>query len=153
MGKSQTVPVTGRKANLPYKLETKDIGTQTSGEPFLMEQAVNADGKYIGTKEDVERMIDKWGINRFEVTHPDNNVCSIGFNKKEQKWYGWSHRAWNNFGIGDVVKKGDCAASSGYTEEYLLEHPEENRALPIGFTAKTIEDAKRMAIAFADSVS
>ena len=39
--------------------------------------------------------------------------------------------------IGDVVKKGDCIA--GY--------------LPIGFKAKTMADAKEMAIAFAESVS
>ena len=38
-------------------------------------------------------------------------------------------------------------------EEYLKDHPEEDKALPIGFEARTEEDAKRMAIAFADSVS
>ncbi len=36
-------------------------------------------------------------------------TCCIGFNEKEQKWYGWSHRAIYGFGIGSIVKKGDCA--------------------------------------------
>ncbi len=56
------------------------------------------------------------------------------------------------FGIGDVVKEGDCTNSSGWTEEYLIQHPECSLALPVGFEAKTLKDAKRMAIAFAESV-
>jgi len=36
-------------------------------------------------------------------------TCCVGFNEKEQKWYGWSHRAICGFGIGSIVKKGDCA--------------------------------------------
>ncbi len=80
-------------------------------------------------------------------------TCSIGFCEKENKWYGWSHRAMFGFGIGDKVKKGDCTNSSGWTEEYLKDHPEEDYSLPVGFEAKTIKDAKKMASAFADSVS
>ena len=55
--------------------------------------------------------------------------------------------------IREVVKEGDCCASSGWTEEYLREHPEEDKSLPVGFKAKTLEDAKKMATAFAESVS
>ena len=51
------------------------------------------------------------------------------------KWYGWSHRAMYGFGIGDKVKKGDCA----YTNKE--------------YTIKTDEQAKQTAINFADSVS
>ena len=54
---------------------------------------------------------------------------------------------------GDVVEEGDCAASSGWIPEYLAEHPEEDRSLPVGFIAKSLADCKRMAIAFTDSVS
>jgi len=36
-------------------------------------------------------------------------ICQIGFCEKEQKWYGWSHRAIYGFGIGSIVRKGDCA--------------------------------------------
>ena len=57
------------------------------------------------------------------------------------------------FGIGSVVEEGSCCAESGFTDEYLQEHPDENLSLPVGFKAETLEDAKRMAIAFADSVA
>jgi hypothetical protein len=82
-----------------------------------------------------------------ELTH------STGYSPKEKKWYGWSHRAAYGFSIGDVVKEGDCTAESGWTDEYLAEHPEDDLSLPVGFIARTKEDTKRMAIAFAESVS
>jgi hypothetical protein len=83
----------------------------------------------------------------------DHSVASIGWREKDQKWYGWSHRAIHGFGIGDIVAKGDLTATSGYIDEYLKDHPEADRSLPVGFVAKTLEDAKWMAIAFADAVS
>ena len=70
---------------------------------------------------------------------------NIGFSDKEQKWYGWSHRAINGFGIGDKVEEGDCVAQDS-------EYPAEG-AFPVGFKAKTLEDCKKMAIVFSDSVS
>ena len=51
------------------------------------------------------------------------------------KWYGWSHRATYGFGIGDKVKKGDCAYTG---KEY---------------TIKSDAEARKTAEAFADSVS
>ena len=112
----------------------------------------NKDGKYIGTLKDFEMYVEKYGLSQIQ-TYNDNKVCSIGFNEKEQKWYGWSHRAIFGFGIGSIVEAGSCCASSGWTDEYLQEHPDENLSLPVGFKAETLEDAKRMAIAFADSVA
>ena len=56
----------------------------------------------------------------------------LGFSEKEQKWYGWSHRAIHGFGIGDTVKKGDVVSSSGFTDEYLKDHPEADLSLPVG---------------------
>lgn len=112
----------------------------------------NKDDKYVGTLEDFQMYVKENGLSKIQ-TYGDNKVCSIGFNEEEQKWYGWSHRAIGSFGIGDKVKKDDLCASSGWTDEYLKEHPEKDLSLPIGFEAKTLEDAKRMAIAFADSVA
>jgi len=77
----------------------------------------------------------------------------VGFSEKEQKWYGWSHRAIHGFKIGDIVKEGDCCASSGWTDDYIKKHPEKDTSLSIGFIAKTLEDCKKMAMAFSDSVS
>ena len=62
---------------------------------------------------------------------------SIGFSETEQKWYWWSHRAIYGFGVGSEVKKGDA----GYD-------PVEGK-----WTAKTPDDAKKMAINFANAVS
>lgn len=116
----------------------------------------NARGQYVGD-EDFAVYLYKKGIIDPEIipekegcdTH---RVCSIGWCESEQKWYGWSHRAIFGFGVGDTVEEGDCCASSGYTDECIEKHPEWDRSLPVGFTAKTIEDAKLMAIAFAESV-
>lgn len=114
-----------------------------------MKWATNPEGDYIGNPRTAYRLCQKRGI-RPETTN-GHRVCSIGFCEKEQKWYGWSHRAIYGFGIGDVVKEGDCCASSGYTEEWLAEN-EDPDVLPVGFTAKTLGDAKLMAQAFAASV-
>ncbi len=123
----------------------------TSKEHVIVKSAYTPNGDYIGTSKWAHYLISKHGI-KPEKANPTHNVCSIGFCEKEQKWYGWSHRAIFGFGIGSEVKEGDCCACSGYIEEYLAEHPDDNLSLPIGFVAKDLIDAKRMAIAFADSV-
>ena len=108
------------------------------------------DGGYIGDVKFAE-YLNKKGIVP-ELAEPSDNVCSIGFCEKEQKWYGWSHRAIKGFGIGYEVKEGDLVTTSGYTEEYIKEHPENDKSVPVGFIAKTLEDCKKLAIAFAESV-
>ena len=117
-----------------------------------MRWATTPDGAYIGSSKDAFFLCRTKGIHP-ELRTPESNVCSIGFCEREQKWFGWSHRAIQGFGIGDVVEEGDCCATSGWTDDYLAEHPEEDASLPVGFAAKTLDDAKRMAEAFAESVS
>lgn len=112
----------------------------------------NKDNKYVGNLEDFKTLVRKYGITKFE-TYNNNNVCSIGFNEKENRWYGWSHRAIHSFGVGDEVKEHDLTNTSGYIDSYIKEHPEKDLSLPVGFKAKNLEDAKRMAIAFADAVA
>ena len=65
------------------------------------------DGGYIGL-QDFADMLEERGIQPQRRT-PEMPVCSIGFCEREQKWYGWSHRAMCGFGIGSSVTKGDCA--------------------------------------------
>ena len=120
--------------------------------PVLMRTAYNPDGEWIGEPSWAHRLCVQRGI-RPVKSDPDHCVCSIGYSSKDGKWYGWSHRAIHGFKVGDVVKKGNCTAGEGWTEEYLAAHPEERRALPVGFMAITIDDAKMMAVAFAASVS
>ena len=104
--------------------------------PTPMILAYTPDGHYIGSPKDARYLVVKRGI-RPQLRTPESNVCSIGYNAVERKWYGWSHRAIYGFGIGARSRKGMCGA------DYL----------PKGFVAKTITDAKRMAEAFAQDVS
>lgn len=109
------------------------------------------EGDYIGSSKWAYRLIVQRGI-KPQLREQNKRICSIGFCEREQKWYGWSHRAIYGFGIDDMVKEGDCCASSGWIDEFLAECPERDLSLPIGFQAHTLEDCKKMAIAFADSV-
>jgi len=123
-------------------------------EPQLMKRlAYTKTGDWIGSSKEAYRYVHRLGITQFEKAKPEHCVTSIGFSPKDQKWYGWSHRAICGFGIGSEVKEGDSTNSSGWTKEYLEEHPEEDTSLPVGFIAKSLDDAKRMALAFAESVS
>ena len=120
-------------------------------EHVIIKSAYTPSGDYIGDSRRAYHLIVKRGI-KPEKANPAHSVCSIGFCEREQKWYGWSHRAIWGFGVGSEVKKGDCCANSGYTEEYLAEHLEDDLSLPVGFVAKDLTDALKMAIAFANSV-
>ena len=131
--------------------EIIDYINDHKGNVVIIKSAYTPKGYYIGSSKVAYYLIVKHGI-KPELANLTDKVCSIGFCEKEQKWYGWSHRAICGFGVGSKVEKGDCCASSGYTEEYLREHPDDNLSLPVGFIAKDLIDAKRMAIAFADSV-
>ncbi len=143
-----------RRYKAGYEIRTEQRSEDECGIPGGMEvkRAYTPEGHYIGRSKWAHRLVVKWGI-KPEKANPSHNVCSIGFCEREQKWAGWSHRAIYRFGIGDVVKKGDCTASSGWTDKWLAEHPEDALSLPVGFIAETLDDCRRMAIAFAESVS
>ena len=119
--------------------------------PVEIESAYTPEGWYIGDLDTAIFLYEE-GI-KPELSSPTNQVCSIGFCDREQKFYGWSHRAIYGFAIGHIVKDDDLTSSSGWTQEYLDEHPEADTSLPIGFVAQNLDDCKKLAIAFADSVS
>lgn len=133
-----------------YILQREFITSGSDG--IWMTVAYNYNGDYIGNNKSAYRLCKKFGI-KPEKSQPTHNICSIGFCEKEQKWYGWSHRALYGYGIGHIAKKGNCETTSGNIDEYLKEHPEEDVRVPIGFKVNTLEDAKKCAIAFAESVS
>ena len=154
------------------------------------EEALNNNNEYIGTLKFAKYLSKHCHINSYEKLLPEPDVCSIGFSEKEQKWYGWSHRAIYGFGIGSKVSKGDCAYVPSNLEEFLedtklwysddeysnvvakvlnehvieirydiktikngLLHRMSQRRIPTVFghgewTAKTLDDAKQMAIDF-----
>ena len=132
--------------------ETLIYGNQYGCEDFTVKSAHTLSGNYIGEPKWAWQLFHKWGV-KPEKAAPFHNVCSIGFSERDQKWYGWSHRAIFGFGIGDVAKEGDSCTTSGFIDEYRDAHPELDKRVPVGFKAKTLEDARRMAIAFAESVS
>ena len=134
-----------------YEVRTEEYGVRDE-KSLIVESAYTLDGKYIGNPKTAHLLCVKNGI-KPELASETDCTCSIGFSEQKQKWFGWSHRAIYGFGIGDAIKAGDCTALSGWTDDYLAEHPEADVSLPVGFVAKDMDDAKRMAIAFADSVS
>jgi hypothetical protein len=113
----------------------------------------NVDGGYIGTEQEYKLLVEKYKFILIQKALPTNNACSIGYDPEANKWYGWSHRALCGFTIGDTVKEGDLTATSGLTDEYRIQHPEEDYSLPVGYKAKDLNGARRMAIAFAEAVS
>jgi len=101
-----------------------------------MRQAYTPSGDYIGDTKTAHYLCTKRGI-RPERANSSHCGCSIGFCEKEQKWYGWSHRAIYGFGIGSTVTEGHCAFT-----------PEKGT-----WTATNLEEAKQIAIDFAAGVS
>lgn len=167
------------------------------------------DGSYftrVGNEEDKEWLLKKGiteqlqscGGKRPEGENP--GTVSLGFNPKEQKWYGWSHRAVFGFGIGSKCKQGNCGFQPSNKDEFIKKQllfwgdneyaVDKSEAIDKGdgvlithiyndevpntslrgtryerfieypkewgkgeWEAKTLEDAKQMAIDFAKSVS
>jgi len=85
--------------------------------------AYTHDGLYLGDEEMAELVLVKLGIKPELSPNTDadgrNPCCSIGFREKDQKWYGWSHRAYNGFGIGSAVVIGDCAYMPSGWDDFL----------------------------------
>lgn len=113
-------------------------GHGLSKKPFKMCTALTwPEGLYIGDKKTAYLLCVKKGIKPEKIPKKplpkldkakrlleniDGNItpCSIGFCDKDQKWYGWSHRAIYGFGIGNRVKKGD-AGYIPFSPEDMLE--------------------------------
>ena len=81
-------------------------------------------------KSGLEKFLEQHGIKTVSC-----NGAAIGFSEKEQKWYGWSHRAIYGFGIGDIP----IECYPGKTVK--------------GKKIKTLDQAKEAAIKFSKSVS
>ena len=124
-----------------YVLRKERIENPCKGEPpMVWTMAYSVDGGYIGRSLEANRLCVQRGI-RPQVINAGHTVCSIGFSSKDGKWYGWSHRAIYGFKIGSKCKDGHChyvPKSEGGKGEW---------------TAKTVADAKQMAIDFAEGAS
>lgn len=107
---------------------------------LVVKSAYTPTGDYIGNSEEAHFLCKKRGIAP-EKAHRNHCVCSIGFCEREQKYYGWSHRAICGFGIGDKVFE------ERYGDDYtpFVEHGHR--------TIETLEDAREAAVNFAGYVS
>jgi len=90
------------KAGYIYRREIWD-GKGYGGHDTEMKACYTPSGDYIGDPRMARFLCVKRGITQFEKTSGGHCVCSIGFNPKQKKWYGWSHRAICGFGIGDKI--------------------------------------------------
>tara|TARA_B100000214_G_scaffold10058_1_gene7324 strand:- start:104793 stop:107204 length:2412 start_codon:yes stop_codon:yes gene_type:complete len=88
------------------------------GKPFTMSSAYNPEGVYIGTPEDAKHICENMGILPMPISE-NSRVCSIGFSSKDNKWYGWSHRAMFGFKPGQSVKQGDCGFRPSNAQEAI----------------------------------
>lgn len=110
-------------------------------EKLTRDKAFTDKDEYIGGLEELEYLVTKCGLTQLQSAHEGvdsltgRKVVNIGFNEAEQKWYGWSHRAMQKFGIGDKALK----LYPGVKIE--------------GATIRTLEEAKEAAAAFSESVS
>jgi len=89
---------------------------------------------FVGMENQVD-FLEKYQITEQLQSVPNGSTVCIGFSPKGNAWYGWSHRAIFGFTVGHKVTYEQC----GYKGEE--------------WTAKTLEDAKQMAIDFAEGVS
>jgi hypothetical protein len=118
-----------------YQVKVELWRQSAKDKPTRMRSAYNPSGDYIGDVRDARYLVVERGIMP-ELRTPDSNVCSIGYCAKDKKWYGWSHRALFGFGIGTKINK-----RSTISDEWA------------GKTISSLEEAKRAAAAFAESVS
>jgi hypothetical protein len=154
-----------RRYKIGYEVRRELLSFEEAGETegvVLRSAYTVPEGYYIGSSRDAHRLMVRRGLRQLQPRMPQNEesnggrgrTCCIGFQPEEQKWYGWSHRAIYGFGIGSKVDSADhLCATSGWTEKWLAEHPEDDVRLPVGFVAKTLEDAKMMATVFASAVN
>lgn len=105
--------------NSRYDVETVKIPKDAQGNDseFEMTYAVNKNGDYIGDVDTAKYLCDDLGINP-EVAKSDNSVCTIGKSDKDNKWYGWSHRALYGFKRGSKVYPGHTAYKADSIENF-----------------------------------
>lgn len=91
-----------------YYIQKELVTLAPNEQPIEMTSAYNYLGHYIGTPEDAEHLCVNMGIIP-QLASEDHKVCSVGFCHRDNKWYGWSHRAISGFSVGDSVEPGHCA--------------------------------------------
>ena len=123
-------------------------------------------GAYIGDYKAGQHLCAEMGIAP-ELIAPEKHICTIGFCETEQKWYGWGNDKLSGFGIGtsamykikspeqSTTSEDEAVEEIPYRQRPLNHTPTEDAPSTIEVlkTAKTLDDAKAMAIYFAESVA
>lgn len=135
------------KAGYIVKDEAWKLANDDSCGPVPIKAAYNLRGEYIGDPKTARYLIVTRKIKPIKASKY-HCVCSIGYCKRQRKWYGWSHRAIYGFGIGDKLFEGN----------YREHAPEKYRdSIPFNkhgsVVIRTLKQAKQAAINFAASVS
>ncbi len=91
-----------------YIGKSKCIGTDS---PTYYSKYDDSYMTLVSMKENLQWLADKEITE--ELTH------GVGFSPKDNKWWGWSHRAAYGFTIGSECKKGDCNYVASTPEELI----------------------------------
>lgn len=125
-----------------YRREVVDDSEFGGDGDLEMVNCYSADsGHWIGDAKMARFLCIKRGLVNVQKANPKHCVCSIGFNKSEQKWYGWSHRAICGFGVGDMIFEENYGDDTTIFTEHGIK--------PV----KNMVDAKVAAVNFAAYVS
>lgn len=120
----------------PKTYTAQDLGIPADGQPIEV-YVVKGTDLYAGRDRDDLRWLWNNGIvEQFANASGTGRSANVGYSPSEHKWFGWSHRAFFGFGIGYVVPEGST----------LEKHAP-------GFKAENIEQARGLAVDFANSVS
>lgn len=130
-----------RKYKIGYEIRTELWRQNEEDEPTKIKAYYTPEGDYIGDSRIANYIVRKRGI-KPEKSRPDHCVCSIGFCERDQKYYGWSHRAMCGFGVGDKLFE------ERFTDDTFTPFIEHGSV-----TIQVVDQAKQAAINFAASVS
>lgn len=97
-------------------------------------------GHWIGGKNTAMHLCKEKNLRDIQKSKRTHCVASIGFNRRQKKWYGWSHRAICGFKVGDKIFE----ERFGSDKTRFTKHGKK--------TIKTLADAKLSAKRFAASV-
>ena len=113
-----------------YEVRTQEHEVGNDKDTIVIKSAYTPNGDYIGDPRMARNLILKRNIVP-QLAKSKSTVCTIGYCPKDGEWYGWSHRAIRGFKVG--------------TSHKVDQGPK--------LRITTWQDAKQMAINFAESVS
>jgi hypothetical protein len=116
----------------------REIWTMNGRDPMQIDCAYTVNGDYVGDLKFARFLAGK--CIRPEKRDPKHHICSIGYSHPKRAWYGWSHRAYCAFMIGDKIFEPE------YGDDNTLYTQHGSK------TITNMEEARQAAIAFAEYV-